>query len=102
MSSAFLDAWLRASSTSQPKTRIMIRYSRRTDIEGACRHLVKDRLDITGARWGLTGPEAILRLRALITSGDFHEYWNFHLLKEHHRTHQTRYRHHPGDYTLAA
>ncbi|MBV9026735.1 MAG: hypothetical protein JO362_23725, partial [Streptomycetaceae bacterium] len=22
-------------------------------IEGACRHLVKDRLDITGARWGL-------------------------------------------------
>jgi hypothetical protein len=22
-------------------------------IEGACRHLVKDRMDITGARWGL-------------------------------------------------
>ena len=29
-------------------------------IEGACRHLVKDRLDLTGARWGLNGAEAIL------------------------------------------
>ncbi len=34
-------------------------------IEGACRHLVKDRLDRTGARWGLNGAEAILKLRAL-------------------------------------
>jgi hypothetical protein len=71
-------------------------------IEGACRYLVKDRLDITGARWGLTGAEAILRLRALISSGDFDEYWPSHLLKAHHRTHETRYRHHPGEYTLAA
>ncbi len=31
-------------------------------IEGACRHLVKDRMDITGARWGLAGAEAILTL----------------------------------------
>jgi hypothetical protein len=34
-------------------------------IEGACRHLVKDRLDITGARWSLDGAEAVLKLRAL-------------------------------------
>ena len=39
-------------------------------IEGACRHLVKDRMDITGARWGLDGAEAILKLRALIANGD--------------------------------
>ena len=39
-------------------------------IEGACRHLVKDRMDITGARWGLDGAEAILKLRALISNGD--------------------------------
>src|SRR6266705_3068021 len=44
-------------------------------IEGACRHIVKDRMDITGARWGLEGAEAILRLRALIASGDFDAYW---------------------------
>ena len=29
-------------------------------VEGACRHLIKDRMDITGARWGLAGAEAIL------------------------------------------
>ncbi|GAA3773242.1 hypothetical protein GCM10022206_09830 [Streptomyces chiangmaiensis] len=29
-------------------------------IEGACRHLVKDRLDIAGARWGLADAEAVL------------------------------------------
>ena len=40
-------------------------------IEGACRHLVKDRMDITGARWGLPGAEAILKLRALLSNGDF-------------------------------
>jgi hypothetical protein len=39
-------------------------------IEGARRHLVQDRMAITGARWGLEGAEAILRLRALHGSGD--------------------------------
>jgi hypothetical protein len=51
-------------------------------IEGACRHLVKDRMDITGARWGLEGAEAVLRLRSLYASGDFDEYWQFHLEQE--------------------
>ena len=60
-------------------------------IEGAVRHLVKDRMDITGARWGLSGAEAILRLRALHSSGDFDEYWAFHLEQEHLRNHGSRY-----------
>ncbi len=60
-------------------------------IEGACRHLVKDRMDITGARWGLAGAEAILTLRALITNGDFDSYWTFHLAQEHRRVHAARY-----------
>ena len=60
-------------------------------IEGACRHLVKDRMDITGARWGLAGAEAILTLRALITNGDFDQYWTFHLAQEHSRVHAARY-----------
>ena len=51
-------------------------------IEGACRHLVQDRMGITGARWGLDGAEAILRLRALHVSGDFDAYWQFHLQQE--------------------
>ncbi|MEO6088933.1 MAG: ISKra4 family transposase [Umezawaea sp.] len=58
-------------------------------IEGACRHLVKDRMDITGARWGLAGAEAVLQLRALTSNGDFDEYWDFHLQQEHRRVHQT-------------
>jgi len=63
-------------------------------IEGACRHLVKDRMDITGARWGLDGAEAILKLRALRSNGDFDAYWRFHIQQERHRVHQTRYANH--------
>lgn len=60
-------------------------------IEGACRYLVKDRMDITGARWGLTGAEAVLRLRSLRVSGDFDEYWSYHEKKEQERNHSSKY-----------
>ncbi|MDP9441236.1 MAG: ISKra4 family transposase, partial [Actinomycetota bacterium] len=60
-------------------------------IEGACRHLVKDRMDITGARWGLEGAEAVLKLRAVRANGDFDDYWRFHLLQERRRVHESRY-----------
>jgi hypothetical protein len=68
-------------------------------IEGACRHLVKDRLEVTGARWGLTGAEAILTLRAVLANGDFDAYWAHHLKQEHQRVHLSRYQ---QDYTLTA
>src|SRR6266516_6692619 len=68
-------------------------------IEGAARWLVKDRMDITGARWGLQGAEAILKLRALSASGDFDAYWRFHLRREHERIHHAKYR---ETYDLAA
>jgi hypothetical protein len=61
-------------------------------IEGACRHLVKDRMDITGARWGLTGAEAVLKLRALRSNGDFEDYWRYHVQQEHQRNHLTRFK----------
>ncbi|MCK5818215.1 MAG: ISKra4 family transposase [Psychromonas sp.] len=51
-------------------------------IEGACRHIINDRLDITGARWSLEGAEAILRLRSLRSSNDFDKYWNFYKKQE--------------------
>jgi hypothetical protein len=60
-------------------------------IEGACRHLVQDRMGRTGARWSLIGAEATLRLRALRVSGDFDDYWVFHLAQEYERTHRSRY-----------
>ena len=47
-------------------------------IEGACRHLINDRLDITGARWSLQGAEAILKLRSINSSGDWEDYWSYH------------------------
>jgi hypothetical protein len=54
-------------------------------IEGACRHLVKDRMDITGARWRLARAEAILKLRSLKISGDLPAYLAFHFEQEHKR-----------------
>jgi hypothetical protein len=54
-------------------------------IEGACRHLIADRLNLGGARWGLDGAEAILALRAVIANRDFEDYWRFHLACEHQR-----------------
>jgi hypothetical protein len=68
-------------------------------IEGACRHLIGDRLDIGGARWGLNGAEAILTLRAAISNGDFEEYWRFHLEREHQRLYPGIKQ---GQYTLSA
>lgn len=60
-------------------------------IEGACRYLVKDRMERTGAFWRVEGAEAVLRLRALRASGDFDEYWHFHLAQEKQRNHTDRY-----------
>jgi hypothetical protein len=60
-------------------------------IEGACRHLVKDRMEKTGARWSLSGAEAVLRLRALRASCDFEEYWRLHETCEYERNHKNLY-----------
>jgi hypothetical protein len=56
-------------------------------IEGACRHLVADRMGITGARWGLEGAQAMLWLRAICASGDTDTYWTWHIQQEHQRNH---------------
>ena len=68
-------------------------------IEGACRHLIADRLSVGGARWGLDGAEAVLTLRAVISNGDFHEYWRFHLDCEHRRLYPGIKQ---GQYTLSS
>ena len=68
-------------------------------IEGACRHLVKDRMAITGARWSTSGAQAMLWLRVIHANGDQDAYWAYHLRQEHHRNHQSRYR---DNLTLAA
>jgi len=61
-------------------------------IEGACRHLINDRMSITGARWGLKTAEAILKLRSLRSSGDLKGYWAFHKQQEWERNHAAQYK----------
>jgi hypothetical protein len=68
-------------------------------VDGACRHIIADRLGIGGARWGLDGAEAVLTLRAVISKGDFNEYWDFHLAQEHQRLYPGTIQ---GQYTLCA
>ncbi|MGH3184416.1 MAG: hypothetical protein ACRDOE_21270 [Streptosporangiaceae bacterium] len=68
-------------------------------IEGACRHIIAGRLAVSGPRWGLDGAEAVLTLRAVISNGDFEEYWRFHLKREHQRLYPGTDQ---GTYTLGA
>jgi hypothetical protein len=60
-------------------------------IEGACRHLIADRMGITGARWSLDGAQAMLWLRAIRANGDLTTYWHHHIDHEHQRNHLDRY-----------
>jgi hypothetical protein len=46
-------------------------------VESACSHVVKDRMEISGARWGINGSESILKLRSVAKSKDWDEYWEF-------------------------
>ena len=54
-------------------------------VEGACKNLIKDRLERSGMRWSLPGAEAMIRLRSLYLSGDLDDYWDFHLEQERRR-----------------
>lgn len=71
-------------------------------IEGACRYVVKDRMDITGARWGLPGAEAVLQLRSLHASGDLPQYWEFHRQREFKRNHASHYADSEADWLAKA
>src|SRR5215471_3517250 len=56
-------------------------------VEGACKNLVKDRMERSGMRWTETIAEAILQLRAVYLSSDFDSYWSFHIEKDQQRIH---------------
>jgi hypothetical protein len=47
-------------------------------VEGACGHLVKDRMEQAGMRWTTAGAHAVLDLRAVRLTGDWDAYWQFH------------------------
>lgn len=58
-------------------------------VEGACGHLVKDRMEQAGMRWTKPGAHAILDLRAIRLTDDWDAYWAFHRQRQHHRLYGT-------------
>ncbi len=50
-------------------------------IEGACRYVVKDRMERTGMRWVMSGAEAMLNLRCITLNGDWQAFMSFHIDK---------------------
>jgi hypothetical protein len=58
-------------------------------IEGACRHLVKDRMELSGMRWTMAGAGALLALRAVNENGDWDDFHEFRRLQRHQRLYGT-------------
>jgi hypothetical protein len=58
-------------------------------VEGACRHLVKDRMERSGMRWIPSGAQAMLDLRATYLNGEWNDFWAFHVKREDHRLYGT-------------
>ena len=54
-------------------------------IEGACRHFVKDRFELSGMRWEQSGAENLLRLRAVAENEDWDDYHLFRRQQRHQR-----------------
>jgi hypothetical protein len=54
-------------------------------VEGACKNLIKDRMERSGMRWTEQMAEALVQLRAIYLSGDFDAYWEFHIEQDQRR-----------------
>ena len=52
-------------------------------VEGACRHLVKDRMELTGMRWRTVGAQAMLDLRSVFLNGDWDAFQQHRIEKDH-------------------
>jgi hypothetical protein len=59
-------------------------------IEGACRHLVCDRMERSGMRWTMPGAQAMLSLRSIAISGLWNEFMAFHTRLESRRLYPDR------------
>jgi hypothetical protein len=58
--------------------------------EGACRHLVKDRMELTGMRWRVPGAQAMLDLRAVYLNGDWETFQQHRIKQERRRLYPYR------------
>lgn len=71
-------------------------------IEGACRHVVKDRLERTGMSWTRGGAQALLHLRAIATSDRWNEYLTYRVEHETQRLYPYRHQLPPLEFPIAA
>jgi hypothetical protein len=51
-------------------------------IEGACRHLVKDRMERAGMHWTVAGAQAMLDVRSTYVNGDWEAYQAYRIERE--------------------
>lgn len=51
-------------------------------IEGACRYLVKDRMERAGMRWTVAGAQAMLDLRSTYVNGQWEEFQDYRIAQE--------------------
>jgi hypothetical protein len=58
-------------------------------IEGACRHFVKDRMELSGMRWSVDGAENLLHLRAVAENDDWDAYHRFRKQQRQQRLYQS-------------
>jgi len=54
-------------------------------VEGACKNLIKDRMERSGMRWSLNMAEAMVKMRAIYLSGDLDNYWDYHVQQDQER-----------------
>jgi hypothetical protein len=59
-------------------------------IEGACRHIIKDRMEQGGMRWTLAGAKAMLNVRSVLASGELENFSRWRPAEEAKRVHPHR------------
>jgi hypothetical protein len=59
-------------------------------IEGACRHLIKDRMERAGMHWTMAGAQAMLDLRSVHIGGHWEAYLDYRIKRENERLYPYR------------
>ena len=71
-------------------------------IEGACRHLVKDRCERSGMRWTIDGAESLLHLRCAAENSDWAAFHDFRRRQRHAKLYLLPYPDPPAPIEIAA
>jgi hypothetical protein len=71
-------------------------------IEGACRHLIRDRMERAGMHWTLAGAQAMLDVRSTYINGDWEEYQAYRIRRETKRLYPHRHLVEGPQYCMAA